>query len=72
MTSRIYRLIQSASDIFLGWTQGKLGRHFYIRELKDMKLSPLVDLFNTTMMIQYARSADGPWHAPMRALGRQR
>ena len=32
--------MQSASDIFLGWTEGKLGRHFYVRQLKDMKVAP--------------------------------
>src|SRR5437764_6985284 len=26
------RLVQSASDIFLGWTQGNRGRHFYLRQ----------------------------------------
>ena len=49
-----YRLMQSASDIFLGWTKGKLGRHFYIRQLKDMKIAPLVELFSPVMMNQYA------------------
>ena len=49
-----YRLMQSASDIFLGWTEGKLGRHFYVRQLKDMKLAPLVELFSAVMMMQYA------------------
>lgn len=49
-----YRLMQSASDIFLGWTEGKLGRHFYVRQLRDMKLAPLVELFNPVMMTQYA------------------
>ena len=49
-----YRLMQSASDIFLGWTKGKLGRHFYVRRLKDMKISPLVELFRPGMMTQYA------------------
>ena len=49
-----YRLMQSASDIFLGWTKGELGRHFYVRQLKDMKVGVLVDLFSPTMMIQYA------------------
>ena len=49
-----YRLMQSASDIFLGWTKGKLGRHFYVRQLRDMKLSALVELFTPTMMTQYA------------------
>ena len=31
------RLMQAASDSFLGWTQGKRGRHFYVRQLRDMK-----------------------------------
>ena len=47
-------LMQSASDLFLGWTQGQLGRHFYIRQLKDMKIEPLVELFTTDVMLQYA------------------
>ncbi|TMI86142.1 MAG: DUF2252 domain-containing protein [Bacteroidetes bacterium] len=29
------RLMQSASDIFLGWTTGPTGRHFYVRQLRD-------------------------------------
>lgn len=49
-----YRLIQSASDIFLGWTQGNLGRHFYIRQLRDMKLGALIELFTPSLMIDYA------------------
>src|SRR5262249_49691514 len=48
------RLMQSASDIFLGWTEGKLGRHFYVRQLRDMKTKILVELFGLTEMIQYA------------------
>jgi uncharacterized protein (DUF2252 family) len=31
-------LMQSASDLFLGWTEGKLGRQFYVRQLRDMKV----------------------------------
>lgn len=31
------RLMQAASDSFLGWTQGRRGRHFYVRQLRDMK-----------------------------------
>ena len=49
-----YRLMQSASDIFLGWTKGKLGRHVYIRQLRDMKLAPLVDVFSPGWMVEYA------------------
>ena len=38
-------LIQAASDIFLGWTHAEGGRHFYLRQLRDMKIKPLVELF---------------------------
>jgi len=48
------RLMQSASDLFLGWTEGSGGRHFYIRQLRDMKTKILVELFEATTMIQYA------------------
>jgi uncharacterized protein (DUF2252 family) len=47
-------LMQSASDLFLGWTEGKLGRHFYIRQLKDMKIKVMVEVFGITEMMQYA------------------
>ena len=39
--------MQSASDIFLGWTESKVGRHFYVRQLKDIKLAPLVELYKS-------------------------
>ena len=48
------RLMQSASDMFLGWTEGKRGRHFYLRQLRDMKMKPLVEIFNQTTMLDYA------------------
>ncbi|HMF89761.1 MAG TPA: DUF2252 domain-containing protein [Candidatus Angelobacter sp.] len=48
------RLMQAASDLFLGWTHGQAGRHFYIRQLRDMKIKPLVELFNPTTMFDYA------------------
>ncbi|HEX5033269.1 MAG TPA: DUF2252 domain-containing protein [bacterium] len=49
------RLMQSASDIFLGWTQGKKGRHFYIRQLRDMKIKPRVEIYTSVEMETYAR-----------------
>jgi uncharacterized protein (DUF2252 family) len=49
-----YRMMQSASDLFLGWTEGRLGRHFYVRQLRDMKIKPLVELFTPSVMLQYA------------------
>ena len=33
------RLTQSSSDIFLGWVRGRHGRDFYVRQLRDMKMS---------------------------------
>jgi hypothetical protein len=34
------RLIQPASDIFLGWTQGgRDKRHYFIRQLRDIKIN---------------------------------
>lgn len=34
------RLMQAASDSFLGWIDGRSGRSFYVRQLRDMKWSP--------------------------------
>jgi uncharacterized protein (DUF2252 family) len=48
------RLMQAASDVFLGWTHGQRGRHFYIRQLRDMKIKPLVELFDPTTLFDYA------------------
>jgi uncharacterized protein (DUF2252 family) len=46
-------LMQSASDIFLGWCTGKTGRHFYVRQLRDIKLKPTVSAFRSTDLIQF-------------------
>ena len=48
------RLMQSASDIFLGWTAGQRGRQFYFRQLRDMKIKFLVESFNPVTMLDYA------------------
>lgn len=40
------RLLQSASDVFLGWTRGEKGRNYYFRQLRDMKMK--IDLENMT------------------------
>jgi uncharacterized protein (DUF2252 family) len=47
-------LMQAASDLFLGWTEGRLGRQVYVRQLRDMKVKILVELFGLTDMLQYA------------------
>jgi uncharacterized protein (DUF2252 family) len=49
------RIMQSASDIFLGWSEADTGRHFYVRQLNDAKLKPLVEIFDETTMEDYAR-----------------
>ena len=49
-----YRLMQTASDMFLGWTQGAGGRHFFIRQLRDVKISPRVETFGCSEYALYA------------------
>ena len=50
------RLMQAASDIFLGWTKGlDTSRHFYWRQLRDMKGSALVELMAPITLTYYAR-----------------
>jgi uncharacterized protein (DUF2252 family) len=49
-------LMQAASDIFLGWTRGvDTSRHFYWRQLRDMKGSALVELMAPITLAYYAR-----------------
>jgi len=48
------RLMQPSSDIFLGWTEGRRGRHFYVRQLRDVKIKPLVETFGTAEMTRFA------------------
>lgn len=49
------RLMQSASDLFLGWTTGPNGRHFYVRQLRDMKISAELETFDAPTFAAYAR-----------------
>jgi uncharacterized protein (DUF2252 family) len=49
------RLMQSASDMFLGWMQGRGGRHFYVRQLRDVKLSASIDDMDEDALRRYAR-----------------
>jgi uncharacterized protein (DUF2252 family) len=49
------RLMQSASDIFLGWASGSIeGRNFYVRQLRDMKIAPVVEEQTPRVMRGYA------------------
>ncbi len=47
------RLLQASSDRFLGATTGPAGRHFYVRQLRDMKLSAEVETFDAALLSRY-------------------
>ena len=50
------RMMQAASDIYLGWTKGlDVRRHFYWRQLRDMKGSALVESMTPLALTFYAR-----------------
>lgn len=48
------RLMQSSSDIFLGWTRGRAGRDFFVRQLRDMKMSAPVEGISAAQLKRYA------------------
>jgi len=50
------RLMQSASDLFLGWTRGKNGRDFYVRQLRDMKIGAIIEDFSAADLRGYGRA----------------
>jgi len=47
------RLMQSASDIFLGWSRAPQGDG-YLRQMRDMKLAPNLTGFSPAMLAAYA------------------
>jgi hypothetical protein len=49
------RLMQAASDVFLGWTRTRDGRDVYIRQLRDMKISAVIEDWDTGLLRQYGR-----------------
>jgi Uncharacterized protein conserved in bacteria (DUF2252) len=50
------RLMQPASDLFLGWVISPEGRYFYIRQLRDVKLSLLVETYDAEMLSIYGKA----------------
>ena len=50
------RLMQAASDSFLGWTVSPRGRHFYVRQLRDMKISAEIDTMDDEGLRRYAEA----------------
>ncbi len=66
LTKRVYRnqghrvvagqrLMQAASDIFLGWLRGGGGRDLYWRQLRDMKGSAKIENLSPGELALYAR-----------------
>ena len=49
------RIMQSATDVFLGWTRLMNGRDVYVRQLRDMKMSAVIEGCDTKMLRNYAR-----------------
>jgi uncharacterized protein (DUF2252 family) len=50
------RMMQAASDIFLGWTTGfDVSRHFYWRQLRDMKGSAVIEEMTPLGLTLYGR-----------------
>jgi uncharacterized protein (DUF2252 family) len=51
------RLMQPASDLFLGWlTVEAAGAQFYVRQLRDAKIKPLVETFDSALLDVYAKA----------------
>ncbi|MDR5801086.1 DUF2252 domain-containing protein [Caballeronia sp. LZ001] len=48
------RLMQAASDPFLGWASGPVGRPLYVRQLRDMKISADLETFSGEAFRGYA------------------
>jgi uncharacterized protein (DUF2252 family) len=48
------RLTQSSSDVFLGWMRGPKGKDFYVRQLRDMKVSFSVQDITPIRLKRYA------------------
>jgi hypothetical protein len=44
------RLMQSASDIFLGWLTSSNGVHYYVRQLRDVKISAIIEDFDAAKL----------------------
>jgi uncharacterized protein (DUF2252 family) len=50
------RMMQASSDIYLGWTVGyDVKRHFYWRQLRDMKGSAVVEAMSPSDLTNYAQ-----------------
>jgi uncharacterized protein (DUF2252 family) len=49
------RIMQAASDVFLGWMHTLEGRDVYVRQLRDMKISAVIEDWDIGLLRQYGR-----------------
>ena len=49
------RLMQAASDIFLGWTRGVIGRDYYFRQLRDAKISVIPEGWDLMTLKEFGK-----------------
>jgi len=49
------RMMQAASDIFLGWTRTTAGVDIYVRQLRDMKISAVIEGWDFDTLRAYSR-----------------
>ncbi|MFO1313161.1 MAG: DUF2252 domain-containing protein [Burkholderiales bacterium] len=47
------RLMQAASDIFLGWFRSAYGHDFYVRQFRDMKVAAEIETFKPGSLLAY-------------------
>ena len=65
------RLMQPATDIFLGWITTQRGRHGYVRQLRDAKIKPLLETFDAEMMTIFGQACGWTSGAGPRQGGRR-
>ena len=63
------RLMQSSSDIFLGWVRGPRGYDFFVRQLRDMKMSVPVEGLSAVQLKRYAELRLDPGPRPCQVRG---
>jgi predicted 3-demethylubiquinone-9 3-methyltransferase (glyoxalase superfamily) len=51
------KLMQAASDMFLGWytRASEPGMEFYVRQLSDAKIKPVIEVMKSTNLKAYAQ-----------------
>jgi hypothetical protein len=60
------RVIQASSDMLLGWSRGPNGREYYVRQLRDMKMSVDISTVRRPGLTLYGVLCGQNWHGHMR------